>query len=377
MARIKKKSMHLYILFTIIISMKTKELLILLSIGLSTVCYANMQSESYGYIQSYSSNVKNSVGDYITTSYVYGFKNTYTFDKNAYLFSDISWEYYSDDGDKFVAVPDILIGVSIGKHSSIQTGKYNDPVKEIINSTNVFNDWDRQKRYGYVHKNDGVLSYNYKYSIFNAAVAYGTPKLNDESSINYRTQQTTSVAVQDTLGASVGYTYPLSKKYNINFHHGYSYSKNPYLSQTKYESDILSYDHQAFAITFGQKGKGDYFAIMQNRRDYKVSPSSSKSNYYIEGFEFAYSHALTGNLILNTGFENIQMHTTNNLFQANAIALPVQLNYSIFANLDIWARARINLDTKSYVDNPTFVDWNKNYNNFDQDIYQFGAKYKF
>lgn len=260
-------------------------------------------------------------------------------------------------------------------NNTISLGRYDDNVKTIIDSTDIFN-YSNYDKYNFKHNNSGLITYEFNYENLKTAFAYGTPKVIDEknhSTYNRNAQQ--QDRIQDTFSSSFGYTFPINNK--LNFRFGYSYALNPNLTTTNYESNVRAYLHHAYALTYDNKNNDLFFALMFNERNYDLyKQTTSEREYSVRGAEFALKKRIDDYLGLKLGYEYIELDV-DSFDTVNTINIPIEISFNMNKNVEIWGQARFNITNKTNFNHAVFDDWNDNFKFFDDNSYSAGILYRF
>lgn len=301
------------------------------------------------------------------------FEHKYKINKNYNIVFGLFFEYDSLHQDN---IDDMLfLEFNLNNNNSFSLGKYQDNVKSIIDTTDIFN-YSNYDKYNFKHKNTGVITYKYKYGNINTAFAYGTPKqLNEQEYSAYDNKVNSNNQVQKTFSTSLGYKLDLGPLFDM--HYGFSYAYNPNLSATTFNSNVHNYVHHALALTYGTKQSDLYIAFMYNNRKYNMYKQlTSSSDYYVSGTELVVKRSLSNFLNLALGYEHITMDTVKNS-SVNVINIPLELTFNILQNFNVWTQARFNISHKNNTTDSIFNDWNEKFSNFDENSYSAGFIYNF
>lgn len=301
------------------------------------------------------------------------FQHKYKIDKNYNIVFGLFFDYDSLHQDN---INDMLfIEFNLNNNNSFTLGKYQDNVKNIIDTTDIFN-YSNYDKYDFKHKNTGVITYKYNYGNINTAFAYGTPKQLDEQEHSaYDKNLNSNNQVQKTFSTSLGYKLDLGSLFDL--HYGFSYAYNPNLSATNFNSNVHNYTHHAVALTYGTKQSDLYVALMINNRKYNMYKQlSSSSDHSVSGTELVVKRSLSNFLNLALGYEQITMDTVKNS-NVNVINVPLELTFNILNNFNIWTQARFNISNKDNNTDSIFKDWNEKFGNFNENSYSAGFIYNF
>lgn len=360
--------------------MRSKLIFLILIACSSTSAFAFGQhyTNTYGLVEtSFDTSDKDNP---FTNHIEYNIESYYSFKKDLSIRYDLKFEHdvdYNLDADTANTefVPTFAVSLNFGDLNDITTQKIQDGVVSVINTTDVFNRFSKNTtRYDFKHKNDGLFTYNYGFDNLVFSFAYGTPQVEKDPYARY-TQN--SYKIQNTFSSSVGFVQPLTNDHAFKLHTAYSYAKNPYITKTKNESYVDFYNHYATAITYGKKTKGEYFALMHNKRDYTMTSESRERDYSIGGTEFVMAYSFKNGFRAKVGYEYISMEV-DGYDGLDAIGVPIEFNYKANKNLSFFAGAYIpyKVDETEKKSKP-FKAWNKEFGGYDENVYNLGTRYKF
>ena len=277
-------------------------------------------------------------------------------------------------------------------------GKFEDAVKYVIATTDIFDDWGCAGQLGNDDRRDGMLGYSWSGYGVDVNLTFGTAKDGQQvdgaffAESGNGNQDGTSAEKADieySYAASVGYTSapvlfgPISVKAGFGGaqfqdqdaadNHGDDYYNNIY----------DSYSQWAVAASWGTLGDGLYLGVMGQARDFDVNQTyytgaeTGYDDYTVSGVEAVVSYGFANGVSLTTGWEwmNIDMDGAEGI-DSDAYVIPVYVNYQINPNFRVWAEARFDAGTDDGK-NDSFVDASNGVYNYEENVFSVGARYTF
>lgn len=349
----------------------TSALLILMASHTAVCAYEGKTTASYSL--SYDSRFKDSHESPFVQKFYLKHTNSYKLNRDFSIVYTLKFEQERHgllDYDSSMYTPEFTLDFNFKRKGKFKTFSFSDQVVNVINTTDVFNQYTNKTRYDMKFKTDGVLSYENSYKNLNLSVAYGTPKV--EKDPYEKTQQNTFM-VQKTFASSIGYTYPVFNS-GFNLHSAASYSKYPNMTTSNHTSKVESYAHFATALTYGEKDDKNYFALMHNKRNVTMTQMKD-TDYYIQGTEFIYAHSFSDSIKFKSGYERFLIKNQQDM-SSHVSVLPVEMLYNVNDQFKVWAQARFSFDD-SFTDHKSFKTFNKEFTGYDENSYTIGSEYKF
>ncbi|HIV14848.1 MAG TPA: hypothetical protein IAB18_02905, partial [Candidatus Avisuccinivibrio pullicola] len=300
-------------------------------------------------------------------------------------------------------------------------GKFEDAVKYVIATTDIFDDWGCNGQLGNDDRRDGMFAYNWSGYGVDVNLTFGTAKddqqvdgafyTDEEYSYNATTGDSffsdgheaggkEKADIEYSYAVSVGYTSPAVLFGPISVKAGFGGAQ--FQDQDAgdngsfaYRGNIYdSYTQWAVAASWGTLGDGLFLGVMGQARSFDVYSEAYDmavdgslapyavdcDDYTVSGVEAVVSYGFANGVSLTTGWEwmNIDMDGAGNP-DVDAYTIPVYVNYQINPNFRVWAEARFDAGTDDSSTNPNdnFDDVSNGVYSLTENVYSIGARYTF
>ncbi len=314
-------------------------------------------------------------------------------------FAKVEWEMA--DGQKYDGFQAryAWVGADFGQFGQVKAGTFEDAVKYVLNTTDIFDDWGCVGQAGNDDKRDGMVMYSWSGYGFDANISYGASQQGQlvdgayfaQAYVNSngdRVGGSETLPIEGSFAVSVGYTSPDVLFGPIAVRLGYGYvGFSGHDARTNAVSSIGgmydSYNQYAAALSWGSLAQGPYVAALYQMRDFdlrKVAYAGSEvdSNYSVSGVEVVAGYGFANGVSIRTGWEwqNVDLDAEVGDYDVNAYAIPVYVNYQINPNFNVWAEARFDVGTD---DGDTAKDsfLKTTGVNYEENVYSVGARFTF
>ena len=333
-------------------------------------------------------------------------------------FAKVEWEMA--DGQKYdngFQARYAWVGADFGQYGQIKAGTFEDAVKYVLNTTDIFDDWGCTGQAGNDDKRDAMVMYSWSGYGFDANVSYQASQKGQLVDGAYfrgfdangdRNGET--LDIENAFAVSLGYTSPdvlfgpiavrAAYGYAKFTDHGYENPNNgnfilPDLPLTNPATDTVAgvydnYKQYAVSLSWGTLAQGPYVAALYQNRDFSLrnitvgTLNDADTSYSVEGVEFVVGYGFANGVSIRTGYEWQQVDFDTDDSDVTAQTVPVYVNYQINPNFNVWAEARFDAGTD---DDTLRTDANgdlvgKNFKdvtgaNFAEHVYSVGARFTF
>ena len=382
--------------------------------GVSVDVYGRVQAVYYS--QDSDSNAQSAANDgNLNASSRLGFNFRSELSSWATAFANVEWQNADDDANNDFNSRYLWVGVDFGQFGAIKAGKFEDAVKYVIATTDIFDDWGCAGQLGNDDRRDGMVAYNWSGYGVDVNLTFGTAKdgqqvdgafyavdkdeLGGSIADDYAANDTgrEKVDIEYSYAASVGYTSPAVLFGPISVKAGFGGAQ--FQDQDAgdngsfaYRGNIYdSYTQWAVAASWGTLGDGLFLGVMGQARSFDVystaynmaadgslaSYSTDFDDYTVSGVEAVVSYGFANGISLTTGWEwmNIDMDGAEGV-DSDAYVIPVYVNYQINPNFRVWAEARFDAGTDDGK-NDSFKDASNGVYNYEENVFSVGARYTF
>lgn len=305
-------------------------------------------------------------------------------------FAKAEWDM--DDGDKYKDGFDsryLWVGADFGAFGQLKAGRFEDAVKYVLNTTDIFDDWGCNGQAGNDDKRDGMFMYSWSGWGFDANISYQTSKKEQQVDGAYFTNDNAyeKLDIEGAVAASVGYTSPDVLFGPIAIRLGYGYTEfsthgdgNNVATDKLSGYDYDSYNQYAAALSWGNLSQGLYVAGLWQTRNFDLKADDKTADYDVQGAEFVVSYGFANGVAIRTGYEwqNVELSGVSSAadFDVDAQTIPVYVNYQINPNFNIWVEARFDVGTDDD-EIATGVLKSGKIDSFQENVYSVGARYTF
>ena len=389
--------------------------------GVSVDVYGRVQAVYYS--QDSDSNAQSAANDgNLNASSRLGFNFRSELTSWATAFANVEWQNADDDANNDFNSRYLWVGVDFGQFGAIKAGKFEDAVKYVIATTDIFDDWGCNGQLGNDDRRDGMFAYNWSGYGVDVNLTFGTAK--DDQHVDgafYSNEEWSwkdgnpveifisdgneaggkeKVDIEYSYAASVGYTSPAVLFGPISVKAGFGGAQ--FQDQDAgdngsfaYRGNIYdSYSQWAVSASWGTLGDGLFLGVMGQARSFDVystaynmaadgslaSYSTEYDDYTVSGVEAVVSYGFANGISLTTGWEwmNIDMDGAGSP-DVDAYTIPVYVNYQINPNFRVWAEARFDAgtDEDSKNENKDFKAVSNGCYNLAENVFSVGARYTF
>ncbi len=402
--------------------------------GVSVDVYGRVQAVYYS--QDSGSNAQSAANDgNLNASSRLGFNFRSELTSWADAFANVEWENANDDSSPDFNSRYLWVGVDFGQFGAVKFGKFEDAVKYVIATTDIFDDWGCNGQLGNDDRRDGMFAYNWSGYGVDVNLTFGTAKddqhvdgafystyeglwtgdtgangLIDPDTASLITNNTSDgnevggrekLDIEYSYAVSVGYTSPAVLFGPISVKAGFGGAQ--FQDQDAAEGDIFgyqgniydSYTQWAVSASWGTLGDGLFLGLMAQARDFdlydsipaildgswgNLRVSDYLGDYTVSGVEAVVSYGFANGVSLTTGWEwmNIDMDGAGKP-DVDAYTIPVYVNYQVNPNFRVWAEARFDAGTDDSNSNPldNFDEVSEGAYGLTENVYSIGARYTF
>ena len=374
--------------------------------GVSVDVYGRVQAVYYS--QDSGSNAQSAANDgNLNASSRLGFNFRSELSSWAAAFANVEWENANDDSSPDFNSRYLWVGVDFGQFGAVKFGKFEDAVKYVIATTDIFDDWGCAGQLGNDDRRDGMVAYNWSGYGVDVNLTFGTAKdgqqvdgafyavdkdeLGGSIADDYAANDTgrEKVDIEYSYAASVGYTSapvlfgPISVKAGFGGAQFQDQDAGDNGNTSYYENVYDSYTQWAVSASWGTLGDGLFLGLMGQARDFDVNQytfdrvATDVDDYTVSGVEAVISYGFANGVSLTTGWEwmNIDMDGAEGV-DSDAYVIPVYVNYQINPNFRVWAEARFDAGTDDGK-NDSFKDASNGVYNYEENVFSVGARYTF
>ena len=365
--------------------------------GVSVDVYGRVQAVYYS--QDSGSNAQSAANDgNLNASSRLGFNFRSELSSWATAFANVEWQNADDDANNDFNSRYLWVGVDFGQFGAVKFGKFEDAVKYVIATTDIFDDWGCAGQLGNDDRRDGMVAYNWSGYGVDVNLSFGTAKdgqqvdgafYADEGGNGWDDGKSEKVDIEYSYAASVGYTSapvlfgPISVKAGFGGAQFQDQDAADNHGNAYYDNVYDSYSQWAVAASWGTLGDGLYLGVMGQARDFDVNQTyytgaeTGYDDYTVSGVEAVVSYGFANGVSLTTGWEwmNIDMDGAEGV-DSDAYVIPVYVNYQINPNFRVWAEARFDAGTDDGK-NDSFVDASNGVYNYEENVFSVGARYTF
>ena len=299
------------------------------------------------------------------------------------------------------------VGADFGQYGQIKVGTFEDAIKYVLNTTDIFDDWGCVGQAGNDDKRDAMVMYSWSGYGFDANISYQASQKDQAVDGAYYSNAYINsnneilkerLAIEGAIAVSVGYTSPDVLFGPIAVRAGYGYANfsnhenavgvgfaHNNLNTGKYDF----YDQLALSASWGRLAQGPYVAALYQARSfslYDVKKANGRSatdvGHVVTGLELVFGYSFNNGLSVRTGYEwqNVDFDRAvvkdAKSYNVSAYTIPIYVNYQINPNFKVWAEARLDAGTDSSDDaSKSFLK--STYVNYEQNVYSIGARYTF
>lgn len=311
-------------------------------------------------------------------------------------FAKAEWDVADAEANDNFSARYLWLGADFGKYGQIKAGRFEDAIKYVLNTTDIFEDFGTVGQAGNDDKRDGMFMYTWSNGSFDVNLSYQTSKKQQHvdgaytigraaadgaKEANYET-----LDIEGAYALSVGYTSPdvlfgpiavrLGYGYTEFSNHAEGHENNTGFGDFRYDY----YNHYAASLSWGDLNRGLYLATLLQSREFELERTIGKyteGTFDVQGAEFVVGYSFDNGVSLRTGYlaQSIDADFGNKT-DVTARTIPVYLNYQINPNFNVWAEARFDVGTD---DSNEFI---KNFKgisavDYEQNVYSVGARYTF
>ncbi len=374
--------------------------------GVSVDVYGRVQAVYYS--QDSGSNAQSAANDgNLNASSRLGFNFRSELTSWADAFANVEWENANDDSSPDFNSRYLWVGVDFGQFGAVKFGKFEDAVKYVIATTDIFDDWGCNGQLGNDDRRDGMFAYNWSGYGVDVNLTFGTAKdgqqvdgafYSNEGGDGWEDGGKEKADIEYSYAASVGYTSPAVLFGPISVKAGFGGAQfqdqdaADNNSGDYYYNFYDSYTQWAVAASWGTLGDGLYLGVMGQARSFDVYKTAYNSNnardfgngisaddYTVSGVEAVVSYGFANGVSLTTGWEwmNVDYDGAGNP-DVDAYTIPVYVNYQINPNFRVWAEARFDAGTDDgNTANDSFKLATNECYNLEENVYSIGARYTF
>ena len=143
--------------------------------GVSVDVYGRVQAVYYS--QDSGNNAQSAANDgNLNASSRLGFNFRSELSSWATAFANVEWQNADDDANDDFNSRYLWVGVDFGQFGAIKFGKFEDAVKYVIATTDIFDDWGCNGQLGNDDRRDGMFAYSWSGYGVDVNVTFGTAK---------------------------------------------------------------------------------------------------------------------------------------------------------------------------------------------------------
>ena len=311
--------------------------------------------------------------------------------------ANVEWEMAAENGTTQSRYT--WVGADFGQFGLVKVGKFEDAVKYVIETTDIFEDAGCRGQLGNDDRRSGMFGYYWSGWGVDANVTVGTAKddqhvdgafWTDSEPGDDSSEEEADIKLSYAL--SLGYTTPdvLFGPISIRAGWGAAYFEDENAGDPDpkaYDGNVYDqYGQWAASITWGNLSDGLYLSVMGQNRNFELfglganlgSLGAYANEYDVTGVEFVVAYGFANGVTLMTGYEwqqiDYDFSTPTDLdSDAKSSVIPVLAQWQINPNIKIWAEARFDAGTDDeYADYSNGV-----YSYNDENVFALGAKYTF
>ena len=301
--------------------------------------------------------------------------------------ANVEWEMAAEDGTTSNRYT--WVGADFGQFGLLKVGKFEDAVKYVIETTDIFEDAGCRGQLGNDDRRSGMFGYYWSGWGVDANVTVGTAKDDQHVDGAFWTDiepgddsSEEEADIKLSYALSLGYTTPDVLFGPISIKAGFggaNFQDNDAADNfgTDYASNQYDkYTQWAASVTWGGD-EGLYVSFMGQARDFTMTENANNEgydDYTLTGFEFAVGYNFASGVTLLTGYNymKIDMDGADNADSKGSV-IPVYALYQINPNFRVWAEARFDAGT----DEEYAALTNGVFPHNDENVFALGAKYTF
>ena len=264
------------------------------------------------------------------------------------------------------------VGADFGQYGQLKAGRFEDAVKYVVKTTDIFDDWGCNGQLDNDDKRDGMFQYSWSgYGVdFNAT--YGTAKDNQQVDGAWLASAGETLDIKNSYAVSAGYTSPdvLFGPIAVKAGYGYARFQDDRNLSNAATASYDNYKQLAAALSWGSLNVGPYVAAVYSNRDFTMNGTTD--DYAVQGAEFVVAYGFENGVSLRTGYEWMNFDQDNGA-DVDAYTVPVYVNYKVTPNFNVWGEARFDANTDDGAKGFKAVTGQ----NFEENVYSVGARYTF
>lgn len=299
-------------------------------------------------------------------------------------FAKVEWEMADGQDHPGFEARYAWVGADFGQFGQVKAGTFEDAVKYVLNTTDIFDDWGCVGQAGNDDRRDGMVMYSWSGYGFDANISYGASQRLQQVDGAYFTTfgDDEALPIEGSFAVSAGYTSPDVLFGPIAVRLGYGYVGFSGHNATTEARSILNggiydnYNQYAAAVSWGSLAQGPYVAALYQMRDFDLRKvnGNQDSGYSVSGVEVVAGYGFANGVSIRTGWEwqNVDFDAEVGDYDTNAYAIPVYVNYQINPNFNVWAEARFDVGTDDKKDTHPFP-----VEDYYENVYSVGARFTF
>lgn len=349
--------------------------------GSEVAIYGRVQSIYYSQDSGENNNAANDGN--IKTSGRLGLNLRSALTDNIAAIAKVEWDVADGDDKSEFGNRYTWVGADFGQFGTLKAGKFEDAIKYVIETTDVFEDFACYGQLGNDDRRAGMLGYSWSGYGVDVNATFGFAK--DNQQVDGAFYEGEKVDIDTAYAFSLGYTTPevlfgpISIRAGFggaNFYDSADYDgvesdpKNPYANNF-YDK----YTQWAASVTWGGD-EGLYVSFMGQARDFTMTENANNEgydDYTLTGFEFAVGYNFASGVTLLTGYNymKIDMDGADNADSKGSV-IPVYALYQINPNFRVWAEARFDAGTDEEYEEDTDGTYA-----LDENVFSVGCRYTF
>ena len=300
--------------------------------------------------------------------------------------ANVEWEMAAENGTTQSRYT--WVGADFGQFGLVKVGKFEDAVKYVIETTDIFEDAGCRGQLGNDDRRSGMFGYYWSGWGVDANVTVGTAKDDQHVDGAFWTDiepgddsSEEEADIKLSYALSLGYTTPDVLFGPISIKAGFggaNFQDNDAADNfgTDYASNQYDkYTQWAASVTWGGD-EGLYVSFMGQARDFTMTENANNEgydDYTLTGFEFAVGYNFASGVTLLTGYNymKIDMDGADNADSKGSV-IPVYALYQINPNFRVWAEARFDAGTDEEYEEDTDGTYA-----LDENVFSVGCRYTF
>lgn len=317
----------------------------------------------------------------------------------------VEWQNADDDANNDFNSRYVWVGVDFGEFGLVKAGKFEEAIKYVVETTDIFDDFGCMAQLGNDDRRDGMLGYYVSVQNFDFNATFGTPKDGQQvdgaflgETLNPTHDATGTgnaygeekVDIQYAWSMSFGYTTPEILFGPMSFRAGFGGAEmqprdNGEGSRAAYYKDNVydDYSNWALSATWGTLDEGLYLSASYNERDFNfINPTDlvtgfTVDGYKIRGLEGVAAWTFANGVSVRGGIEWMNIESDGGAdVEVDAVTAPLYVLYQINPNFRVWAEGRVNIDTHDGKNYSFRSVTHRTYNAMDN-VFSVGARYTF